>query len=1279
MRRVTFVWAVIAATASPVFAAIVYSGSQNVVLHPMDSQIIQLGAMAGEWDDFRIELWRDMGMPGDLSAMDMGRGTHLGIFAPGSMASRMNMDLGRGMDLGMGMGGILGLALFASNLPRGALIGPDAKFLDSAYLLGPCQFGEEGGYVGLRTAMGQYGWLLLGSQSDIGTETHSVVISGWAYQTQPGLSIAAGEGGACDWAAGKPHKMHWPQLPDLASTGMDIDLTQVTLADDFKCTQSGPIRDIHLWGSFRNDVLPPQGPGSLSFVLSIYSDIPATDNRWSRPGSLLWTQTFHSGQYTVHRVHDGLEGWYDPVRGLYLRDNHRYAFQYNFCVADNAFEQQEGTIYWLAVACYPAVSSFSAAVGGSFGWKTACLQCRWNDDAVQAIPGTAGWVEMVYPNEHRYAGMSLDLAFVITGDDERKPEKDLGDAPDSSNSVAGATMLAYPPDVIAHYPTVYQAGSPPYGPIHLNPRRMVYLGQAVSLEAEADIGEDEDTVNNLDPLKGASNRDGADDGLFLPLVLPSCQTTTVKYEVTVKNALAQPIYVNMWFDWNRDGDWDDVHSCADGTAVPEWAVQNQVPLLPGPGIYTVESPKFRCWHPAGQELDPLWVRITISEQEQLPSIILVKAAAGFGGAGPAGGYLYGETEDYLVQPVIETAPLKYDWGDAPLSATAAIGYPTLAAMNGARHRPVGPWLGDNQNMPDSEADGQPDLSARGDDTAGNSDERGVIFSPLYVGQLASATVEVNGGGGVVQAWIDFNRDFTWQVGEKIYDAFLPDGVHVLPFVVPTSAAVGVTFARLRISRNGGLAPDGAAPDGEVEDHMVEINPPPTGTGEKGWCQIPDLTPRGIDICVDNSNNTSRVLADDFQCTRRGRLTDIRLWGSWKGDVYGRIQSIIVQIHPDDPVGTEGHDKENKYSKPGPEVLWNRTFVSGEFVEQLYHVMDIGYEWWWDPWTGDLTSAGDKQVWSIDMSVKPEEAFLQEGTYDKPVIYWLSIQVNTTNGRFGWKTRQWPEHFMDDAVFRGGSAANWVELQYPSGHPLAENKVNSVDLAFSLGFTVEDPPIVTSQPVAVTQCPPVETTCPALLTECPVVETCCPTVQTKCPPTKTKCPVVSTECPVYQTRCPPSETKCPSAETKCPVVETQCPVAETRCPPIETKCPPAATQCPIVLTECPVSETRCPPTPTKCKIVSTECPIVQTSCPPVPTACPAVETECPVVFSHCPTNPTTCPLTVTKCLVIKTQCPLCDTGTNLGSEPWALVGSTCLAVNTPCMTIGDYMAIARATR
>jgi len=556
---------------------------------------------------------------------------------------------------------------------------------------------------------------------------------------------------ACDWRDGDAHKMHWPQLPDFGSTGMDVELSLLYLADDFKCTATGPINDIHIWGSFLDDVLPKDGPENLTFELTIYSDIPAVGNLWSMPGELLWTRTFSPGEYSVRKVHDGPEDWYDPGINTYLPGNHRGAYQYNFCVNDNPFIQEKGTVYWLGVKeLTPADAQYT------FGWKTTTRRLWWNDDAVYFLAGKLVSFPLAYPKGHEYEGQGLNFAFAITGGEEGELEHDLGDAPDSTNSFPGTPMLAYPATgVTANYPTTYWTGSAPYGPIHWQPNAMLYLGGAVTHESGADIGYDEDPDNNIKPPEDLSDLDGGDDGVQLPLVLPHCQQASFDYTVTVLDPNPSMAIVNVWCDWNRDGDWDDTMECPTGEQVPEWAVQNQQLLFMGPGTLTITTPNFMCWHPLTQvEPDPMWMRITISEQ---PWGTAKSAAEAHGGSGPADGYDYGETEDYFIYPRKEPGPAEYDWGDAP-DGTVAPGYPTLAFTNGANHLIGGPWLGDESDSPDAEPDGQPDTNALGDNNNGNNDENGVTIPPLIRGETADVALDVRGGGGIVQGWIDFNAD-----------------------------------------------------------------------------------------------------------------------------------------------------------------------------------------------------------------------------------------------------------------------------------------------------------------------------------------------------------------------------------------------------------------------------------------------------------------------------------------------------------------------------------------
>ena len=91
------------------------------------------------------------------------------------------------------------------------------------------------------------------------------------------------------------------------------------------------------------------------------------------------------------------------------------------------------------------------------------------------------------------------------------------------------------------------------------------------------------------------------------------------------------------------------------------------------------------------------------------------------------------------------------------------------------------------------------------------------------------------------------------------------------------------------------------------------------------------------------------------------------------------------------------------------------------------------------------------MWRVDIDIDPSVAFLQQGGPGGGVIYWLAVRVETTEGEFGWKTRDWPEHFWDDAVFDYGSELPrfWSELRYPPGHPYHGLEDDSIDLAFAL--------------------------------------------------------------------------------------------------------------------------------------------------------------------------------------------------------------------------------------
>ncbi|MHC4702374.1 MAG: GEVED domain-containing protein [Planctomycetota bacterium] len=229
-------------------------------------------------------------------------------------------------------------------------------------------------------------------------------------------------------------------------------------------------------------------------------------------------------------------------------------------------------------------------------------------------------------------------------------ESDLGDAPDSSNNF-GNSMTAYPKGVFtgprAHYPTVFDDGSGagPYGPVHLNSLAVAYLGRNITRESEADSGSDQDGVNNIRPGSNWPDEDGGDDGVVFPLSLPKCGWATFDYDLTVVNP-GTDLWVNVWLDFNRDGDWDDTSTCLGGPA-PEWAVQNQFLFNLPAGLSRITTPAFLSSHPKDGPAE-IWMRITLSEKPWKGGSN--PGQLGNGGSGPYAKYEIGETEDYYFAP-----------------------------------------------------------------------------------------------------------------------------------------------------------------------------------------------------------------------------------------------------------------------------------------------------------------------------------------------------------------------------------------------------------------------------------------------------------------------------------------------------------------------------------------------------------------------------------------------------------------------------------------------------
>ncbi|RLE33528.1 MAG: hypothetical protein DRJ61_07050, partial [Acidobacteria bacterium] len=339
--------------------------------------------------------------------------------------------------------------------------------------------------------------------------------------------------------------------------------------------------------------------------------------------------------------------------------------------------------------------------------------------------------------------------------------------------LAVAVMVVAPPAWAQNYDYADAPdGTPPRYPTlltHSGARHLIvaakpHLG-ATAPDAEAD-GQPNATATG----------DGADeDGITFTTNLIAGENATVRVVVTGTGTA----YLDAWIDFNADDDWaDSLEHIITINALTAGATDITFPV------------------PSSTAIGTTFARFRLSTAT--------------GGLSPTGDAIDGEVEDYAVT-IIEA-----DWGDAPNT------FDTLNANNGPRHGITGPYMG---TAPDAESNGQPGADADGDDTTGTADEDGVTFPALIRGESAAVAVTVVGGPAYVDAWIDFDASGTFDTGEKVAThATVSTGPNTLTaFTVPSDAAVGDTYARVRISTNATTLPhNGLADDGEVEDYLVEI-------------------------------------------------------------------------------------------------------------------------------------------------------------------------------------------------------------------------------------------------------------------------------------------------------------------------------------------------------------------------------------------------------------------------------------------------------------------------
>jgi hypothetical protein len=244
------------------------------------------------------------------------------------------------------------------------------------------------------------------------------------------------------------------------------------------------------------------------------------------------------------------------------------------------------------------------------------------------------------------------------------------------------------------------------------------------------------------------------------------------------------------FPVNSDARVDVVIS-GNGINADDYIVEDADPVAPGIQIVI----------PAGATTGSITLQMLDDDNFEGQETLTVTLSA------PYGVVAIGENASWVIDVVDDELG---DFGDAPLP------YPVTTARGGAGHGSHGPQLGDSRGIA---------TNGIHSDGLGDSSDDGTEFVDLYVGSAtASATVDVQGGSGYINIWLDLNQDGSWDGPHEhvVRGQSVPEGISTIQFEIPATATPGATFARVRLSTTRSLAVGGVAPDGEVEDYPVSI-------------------------------------------------------------------------------------------------------------------------------------------------------------------------------------------------------------------------------------------------------------------------------------------------------------------------------------------------------------------------------------------------------------------------------------------------------------------------
>jgi hypothetical protein len=785
------------------------------------------------------------------------------------------------------------------------------------------------------------------------------------------------------------------QPPNLA--GFDVlNSGPWVLADDFICTNTGPISDIYIWGSWLGN-----NTGTITnFWLGIYDDVPANannpppENTNSHPGNLLWQETFAQGQFVQSFFSDSQEQFLDPsTSGITGTDSQ--AWEYCF-YPTIPFTQTGSTsapkTYW--IAAYAQVASVVGAGTPQYGWKTTSIV--QNDISVYeawpgSLPGTnSNWLPTAY--QSATGGREpLDLAFKL------------------ETTTNNCIDFSCPSNVVVYMPCGSSCAPVTYPPVS--------------------------ATNNCDPAAGVTVSFNPPSTSCFPLgttpvvmtVSGSGQTNSCTFTVTVlTNPNCPPTNNPPCLDFVCPGNLTLYmpcgSSCAPVTYPPSFATNYCSPTA---GVTVSYNPPSGSCFPLGTTP----VTMTVSGS--------------------------GETSNCTFSVTVLTNPNCPPTNNPPCLDFVCPGNLTLYMPCGSSCAPVTypPSFATNYCSPSA------GVTVSYNPPSGSCFPLGTTPVTMTVsgsGETSNCTfsVTVLNNPNCPPTNNPPCLDFVCPSNLMLY---MPCGASCVPVTYPPSFATNYCIGPaggVTVTYNppaGSCFPLGTTPvtmtvsgGGETSNCTfsvtVLVNPncpsnvPPVVCVDSNdavkYVQAPNLS--GYDVFSEPN-----VLADDFVCTATGPISDIHIWGSWRNNLVDtNAITFWLGIYDDVPVSAN-----NPFSHPGTNLLWQQWFAPGQYAESFW---GSGQESFLDPVS--LDTSPETNAWYY--CFYPTNPFVQLGTAAAPKTFWLAVDAELPVGigyQFGWKTTPTVQNDVSvHAPWPGYAPTNnpgWTPTMLPTGAPL--------DLAFSL--------------------------------------------------------------------------------------------------------------------------------------------------------------------------------------------------------------------------------------